>query len=59
MIRFAPEGRPFIAVAWIVALVLAALGRLPTGREGADRRSEETDGGVASPAGSVAPFKEP
>jgi predicted MFS family arabinose efflux permease len=42
-----------------VALVLAALGRLPTGREGADRRSEETDGGVASPAGSVAPFKEP
>jgi len=26
MIKFAPEGRPFIAVAWIVALVLAALG---------------------------------
>jgi phosphatidylserine decarboxylase len=26
MIRFAPEGRPFIAVAWIAALLLAALG---------------------------------
>jgi MFS family permease len=42
-----------------LALLFAAVGRLPTGREGADRRSEESDGGVASPAGSVAPVKEP
>lgn len=42
-----------------VALVLALAGRLPTGREAIHRPSQGTEGGVASPAGSVAPFKEP